>query len=69
MIPSYRSTARSNQPNSTTPSSRYVYRHHLRDLQGAVGASIGKGFDVLSRQLNTLHRKRDVNTPHRRRDA
>ncbi len=54
---SYRRTAPSSQPRSTAPSSRYVYRHHLRDLQGAVGASIGKGFDVLSRQLNTLNRQ------------
>jgi hypothetical protein len=45
----------SSQPNPSESPSRYVYRHHLRDLQGAVGASIGKGFDVLSRQLHTLN--------------
>ena len=42
---------------SHDPSARSVQRHHVRDLQGAVGASIGKGFDVLSRQLHTLNRK------------
>jgi len=45
----------SSRPTPTGAPSRYVYRHHLRDLQGAVGASIGKGFDVLSRQLRTLN--------------
>lgn len=57
MSSSYRHNVPSSQPNAPTSSSRYVYRHHLRDLQGAVGASIGKGFDVLSRQLNTLNRQ------------
>ncbi len=56
MNSSYRSPTPSSQPTSSTPS-RFVYRHHLRDLQGAVGASIGKGYDVLSRQLHTLNRK------------
>jgi len=57
MSSSYRPNTPSRQPNSSTPSSRFVYPHHLRDLKGAVGASIGKGFDVLSRQLHTLNRK------------
>lgn len=42
------------QPSSRGPQSAktpFVYPHHVRDLQGALGASIGRGYDVLQKQL------------------
>ncbi|MCS4193632.1 hypothetical protein GGP50_001854 [Salinibacter ruber] len=41
-------TQRSNPP---------VHTHHVRDLEAALGASIGRNFDVLSRRF------RDVQSP------
>lgn len=39
-------------PRSDSPSSpRTLRRHHVRDLEAALGTSIGRTFDVLSRQF------------------
>lgn len=42
----------SNRKRTDTP---FVYPHHVRDLKGALGSSIGSGYDVLQKQLWKLH--------------
>lgn len=54
-------TRRSRFRPSTRRTASYASRqtvrsHHVRDLQGALGASIGKNFDVLSQALWKMHR-------------
>lgn len=43
---SRRKRARKEKTNQENP---FVRRHHLRDLQFALGSSVGKGHEVLSR--------------------
>ncbi|MFB6278203.1 MAG: hypothetical protein ABEK75_01735 [Salinibacter sp.] len=51
------SSQRDTNAHSSTPA---VRTHHVHDLEAALGASIGRSFDVLSRQLRDAHSKSRV---------
>ena len=52
------SSLSSSQRDTTSHSSKPAVRpHHVHDLEAALGASIGRSFDVLSRQLRDAHSK------------